>query len=192
MFLMMRKMTNIDVVQIMRKIIRDFKSNNSFALRELANDLIKEAVLYNSKLLAELCIIAYVLHKTLTKEHIVKDRHWKNNRKRIIKNLLEMLSYLEEGRITDFEEALASLHNKFEEIDRRFSRFFQSIVDKARIKYASDAYFMGASLGLAAQLTGADKKTLLEYIGATMLYEKEDSVKGINTRLKELKKALGW
>ena len=59
------------------------------------------------------------------------------------------------------------------------------------MKYASDAYFLGASLGQAAALTGADKKTLLEYIGATKLHDKEERGKGIAERLKALKKALG-
>ena len=183
--------TTSELYKTMQKILQDFKKGNTMELRLTANELIKKAVKNNSKIMAEQSIAAYVLHKILTKEHIIKSKAWPRNRAKIIENLRKMALYLKRGQQREFTKTLARFHSKLERIDSYFGRFVQSLLDKARVKYASDAYYMGASLGQAAELLGADKKTLLEYIGATRLYDKEVMRKGIAERVRELKKALG-
>ncbi len=180
-----------ELLKNMRTILKLFSDNKEMELRIKANELIKDAVQKNSELIAQQSIIAYVLHKILTKEHIIKSRTWPKNKREIITVLKKLVFYLEQDDAKRFEKAFASLHNRIERIDTYFGRFVQSLIDKARVKYASDAYFLGASLGQAAALTGADKKTLLEYIGATKLHDKEEIGKGIGARLRALKKALG-
>ncbi len=175
----------------MREILRFFKENKAMELRIKANELIREAVKKDSVLLAQQSIIAYVLHKILTKEHIIRSKKWKKNREAIIRSLNKLVFLLDSGKTKEFQKSLASLHSRIERIDRFFSRFVQSLLDKARVKYASDAYFLGASLGKAAELTGADKKTLQEYIGATKLHDKELPEESIASRLKKLKRVLG-
>ena len=175
----------------MQKILEYFKKERTMDLRVFANKLIREAVKSNSKIIAEQSIAAYVLHKVLTKEHIINAKTWPRNRAKIIESLRKMSVYLKQGREREFTRMLARLHSKLERIDSSFSRFVQSMLDKARVKYASDAYFIGASLGQAAELLGADKKTLQEYIGATKLHDKERVYKGIKERLQELKRAVG-
>ncbi|MEX2701860.1 MAG: hypothetical protein Q6368_002165 [Candidatus Baldrarchaeota archaeon] len=180
-----------ELYKTMQKILHDFKKGNAMELRLTANELIKKAVKNNSKIMAEQSIAAYVLHKILTKEHIIKSKAWPRNRAKIVENLEKMVLCLRRGQQKEFTKMLARLHSKLERIDSYFGRFVQSLLDKARVKYASDAYFMGTSLGQAAELLGADKKTLLAYIGATRLYDKEAIHKGIAERMRELKKALG-
>lgn len=181
----------LKLLKNMRIILKLFSDNKEMELRIKANELMKEAVQENSRLIAQQSIIAYVLHKILTKEHIIKARTWSKNKREIITVLKKLVLYLEHDDAKKFGKTLVSLHNRIERIDTRFGRFVQSLIDKARVKYASDAYFLGASLGQAAALTGADKKTLLEYIGATKLHDKEERGKGIAERLEALKKALG-
>lgn len=175
----------------MRSILKLFRDNEEMKLRVKANELIKSAVQENDELMAQQSIIAYVLHKILTKEHIIKSKTWQKNRHEIIAVLKKLVFCLERNDVSGFKRALKSLHNRIERIDTYFGRFVQSLIDKAKVKYASDAYFLGASLGQAASLTGADKKTLLEYIGATKMYDKEEKGKEIGERLKALKKVLG-
>lgn len=179
------------VIRSMESIVSAFRKNRAMELRVLANNTVITAVKTNSKIFAELSVIAYVLHKILTKEHIVKARVWPRNRARIISNLDQMALYLKRGEAERFQSVLSSLHSDIEKIDNYFGRFVQSTVDKARIKHAADAYFLGASLGQAAELLGADKKTLLDYIGATKFYDKEKSAQGIGERLNKLKEVIG-
>ncbi|MEM4663043.1 MAG: hypothetical protein QXM75_03400 [Candidatus Diapherotrites archaeon] len=186
-------MENIEreIIKNMDSIFSAFKKNRTMELRILANSIIRKAVKFNNKIMAEQSVIAYVLHKTLTKEHIISSRLWPKSRAKILKNLELMSLHLKRHEHEKFTSSLANLHLDLERIDDYFGRFVQSTVDKARIKYAADAYFLGASLGQAAELLSADKKTLLDYIGATKFYDKEKPSEGIGERLKKLKALLG-
>jgi len=175
----------------MSAILSYFRKGRALELRILANDLIRHAVKLDNKVLAEQSVIAYVLHKILTKEHIISSRTWPKNKARILEDLEKMVLYLRRSELENFENTISHLHINLERIDDYFGRFVQGLLDKARVKYAADAYFMGVSLGHAAQLLGADKKTLIAYIGATKFYDKETPLIGIEDRLKNLKKALG-
>ncbi|MCX8190007.1 MAG: hypothetical protein N3F05_02140 [Candidatus Diapherotrites archaeon] len=182
---------NRAIIRSIDAIVFAFKKNRAMELRILANNTVISAVKQNSKIFAELSVVAYVLHKILTKEHIAKARSWPRNRARILSNLDRLALYLKRDDIDRFEGAINSIHSDIDKIDNYFGRFVQSTVDKARIKHAADAYFLGASLGQASELFGADKKTLLEYIGATKFYDKEKPLKGIGERLSKLKEAIG-
>lgn len=175
----------------MEAVLSCFRKGRALELRILANELIRKAIKLNNKLIAEQAVIAYALHKILTKEHIVSSRTWPRNRARILDNLEKMVLYLRRNEPEEFEKTLACLHTNLEQIDEYFGRFMQGLLDKARVKYAADAYFMGVSLGQAADLLNADKKTLISYIGATRFYDKEMPSLGIAERLQNLKKALG-
>jgi len=50
---------------------------------------------------------------------------------------------------------------------------------------ASSAYAFGLSLGSAADLTGADSKELMQYIGATKIHDEEEIELNISQRIKK-------
>lgn len=175
----------------LKNSLQYFKKNEEMKLRAHANSLIKKAVLQNNESLARISIVSYVLHKLLTKEHIVRHEKWKQNRRSLISAVESALRALERNDLKKFNSSLNSFSAQLKKIDRFFSRFVQGLMQKARVKYASDAYFLGMSLSSASALTGADKKKLQEFIGATKVHEKEKSKKGISERLRGLKRALG-
>ncbi len=160
-------------------------------LRKHANDLIRIAAMENNKELAQVSVVSYALHKLLTKEHIVKHEKWKGNRQSLINAITAALRALEANDVKKFDSSIESFSKHLKRIDSFFSRFVQGLMEKARVKYASDAYFYGLSLSSAAALTNADKKRLQEFIGATKLHEKEKPTKGIAERLAEFKAVLG-
>ena len=175
----------------LKKSLLFFKKGEAQKLRNHANSLIRKAASESDESLARVAVVSYVLHKLLTKEHIVKHEKWKGNRASLANAIESALSALERDDLKKFGSSLESFSKHLERIDSYFSRFVQSLMEKARVKYASDAYFYGMSLSSASALTNADRKRLQEYIGATTVHEKEKSAKGIRERLNALKKALG-
>jgi len=170
------------------QLIQDwFKLNESMKLRQLSNSTIEEAALNSDKVLGEISLIAYSLHKLLSKPHIVKSKNWNKVKLNILNSLNKSINFLKKKNFDQFEKELDRIALNVSSIDSRLSNYIQNIYEKARIKQASRAYGFGLSLSQAQKLTNANKKDLLNYIGITRIHEKVKAKKGINERLKALK-----
>ena len=65
-----------DIAKAIDNLKRVFAEGNAMKLRELGNSFLSKAAMENNRLFAELSVIAYCLHKMLSKEHIVKNENW--------------------------------------------------------------------------------------------------------------------
>lgn len=175
----------------LKKTLQHFRKSEEMKLRKHANELIKKAAMEDDRPLALISVVSYVLHKLLTKEHIIRHERWHSNKRSLINAIESALKALERNDLGRFNSSMESFSRQLKRIDSYFGRFVQGLMEKARVKYASDAYYYGVSLSSASALTGADKKKLQEFIGATKLHEKEKYKKGIRERLRDLKDALG-
>jgi len=61
-------------------------------------------------------------------------------------------------------------------------------LQKGKLKIASVLYAQGISLGNASELTGSDKREVLLYAGQTMMFDRLKEKRGIEDRMKELRK----
>ena len=180
-----------EVFKELRKTLRLFKKVDAMGLRQHSNAVMKRASIEGSQALAQTAVISYVFHKLLTKEHITRHEKWKGNSAALVTAINSALEALQEGNIKAFNSSMDSFSKHLKKIDFFFSRFVQGLMAKARVRYAADAYFYGLSLSSAAALTGADKRKLQEFVGATTLSEKEKVFHGIKQRLEAMKKELG-
>jgi len=169
----------------------EFGKQDSFALREIGNKAIRKAALENNRQLAQVALVAYCLHKLSSKQHIVRHGKWASVRKSILVNLRKAVKALEKGDEKGFGRALEDAVVKIRAFDKSLGNYVQGLYEKARVKYASEAYALGLGLGQAAALTGADKKNLLNYIGVTKVHDRESVTYGIRERLGKLKEKLG-
>ena len=173
----------------MNEVKKDFEKGNSFKLRVISNDLIKSAAMYNDKLIASIVLISYSLHKLLSKEHIAQSEHWQLARKELIYSLENSIGFLKRKDPQGFIKSVHLIIANLETIDNQAGHFIQGTYDKARIKYASTAYYYGLSVSKAASLTGCDRFSLQNYIGITKQDENLKIV-GIKKRLTSLTEAL--
>ncbi len=180
-----------ELLKAMGSVRESLKKEDSLELRLLANDSIKKAALSNDKAMASVSLVAYSLHKILSKEHFVKSKKWKQRKKAILSCLDRALASLEKGKMKAFHKCMGSIAAEVQKMDRSFGRYVQSLFDKARVKYAADAYFFGLSLSQASSLTRADRKAVQEYVGFTKLHDKDAAAEGIGKRLRAFRKAMG-
>lgn len=173
------------------KLISAFQNNELFALREISNHAIDKAALENDKELARIALIAYSLHKLAGKHHIVSDDRWKDVKHDVLFDLRLALKAIQAGNIEEFDFRLKAAIDSVQQSDKKMGYFVQDVFEKARVKHASVAYGMGLGLGQAAELTGADKKELLRYIGVTRLADRDEEDIGIAGRLRKLKEKIG-
>ena len=175
-----------DLVNATEKIMNAFESNDQVKLRQLSNDLIEEAALKSDKVLAQLSLIAYSLQKMLSKPHIIEAGKWQKIKSTILFSLKKASNELAKKDFDGFKKELDNISEKVFQVDASMGHYVANIYEKAKIKQASKAYAFGLSLMQAVNLTGAEEKELLSYIGATKIHDKEKPLKGINERKKLL------
>ncbi len=179
-----------EITQQMREIKDAFAQGNVMELRTQSNRAINNAAFRSDKLLAEISLIAYSLHKMSIKTHITQNPRWSKVKATILQSLDNAIEALEEKDIQQFEAELQELSKRVIETDSELGNYAANIYETARVKMASSAYGLGLSLSQAAMLTGADKKQLLNYIGITKMHDEVKEARGIGARLKQLKKVL--
>ncbi len=174
-----------DLVNSTQKIMKAFQKNDLVKLRQLSNNLIEQASLESDDVLAQLSLISYSLQKLLSKPHIIKTEKWNKVKSTIMLSLSKAVNHLKKKNLIGFKKELNAISEKVLEVDSSMGRYIANIYEKAKIKQASRAYAFGLSLMQARNLTGADEKELLSYIGATKIHE-EKTIKGIKERKKLL------
>ena len=171
-------------------LLSAFQARNLHDLKRLANDSIQEAVTENNKDLAEIAVISYALYKILSKDHFTRNRNWQKVANTITSGILKAHSALEKNEQKAFQKQLHNVILEIEVIDEKLSNFAKSIFYRARVKQASTAYALGISINHAASLTGANLKTLQNYIGTTRIHDEQPIYAGISKRVSTLKRLL--
>ncbi len=168
-----------------------FMDRDVSTLKNLSNEVIKHAVIKTDKRLAEVAILCYALMKISSKIHIIKSSSWKSSKNRIALHIDKTRVSLSDSNKLSFEKEITGLHKSVTAVDSQLGHYVMNTIAKARLKMASSAYALGMSLGTASDLTGADKKELMSYIGATTIHDEEHVELSIAKRMKKFRRLLG-
>ena len=161
----------------MKRLEKALRDEDSRALRSIAKELIYRAVETYDKSLANEAVIAYALSKILSKIHIVRSPSWKEYK-------AVLLDAIEKDLPPERIEGIIS------SLDEDLGNFVHSILEKARVKMASDAYAAGLSLQASAELTGADLAELVDYVGKTTIHDEDTPTIGIKERVEALRRLM--
>lgn len=175
----------------LKRSIEAFSKGDIFGLRGIANQAIEEAALSNDHDLARLALIAYCVHKMNSKEHFARHDRWREIKHDILFDLKKADKSIRAGQEEEFNKNMNAVIDSVNATDKKMGNYVQNLFEKAKVKYASDAYSLGLGLGQAAALTGANKKDLLRYIGVTRIADRETVTLGIGKRLSMLKRKMG-
>lgn len=177
-------------LEMMEAISGSFNKEDSFALKEQSNRALSFAVSGFEKTYAKIAISAYVLSKMASKEHILKNPAWHEIKDTILKALDGATQLLRKNKSKEFQKKLGEIEQDTREVDKKFGNYLRNTWDKAKIKIASSAYAQGLSLSQAAELAGADKVDLQNYIGFTKIHDEEKTGITMKQRMKELREIL--
>ena len=181
---------NHRIAKRLEAMISAFDAHNIFDLKRIGNDAISDAVLENSKPMAQVSVISYSLYKMLSKRHFVESPRWKKVSDGIVHSLQNALESVLRGQEWRLTASLEDAISKIDEIDLELSNYARGIHEKAKVKQASTAYAMGMSLNQAAELTSADRNDLQRYIGVTRIHDEQPITHGIAERLNSFKEVL--
>lgn len=154
------------------KLEASLKSRDVFALKSLAGQCAAEALQREDQQFVELTVLAYSFAKFLEKYYVVDSAEWASFYKKAIALLEEARKAVEEGDTEAYHEKVAALEREIEGLHKSLGKFVVTVVEKARIKAATQIYAHGASLSKAAAMAKASRREVASYIGATHLPEK--------------------
>jgi hypothetical protein len=140
-------------------------------LKSLSGDCAEHAFLFEDGALLDAGLLAYACAKFLDKPYIAESKEWREYSRRTIGELERATALFKEGKSEAGAQTLHALVDEAEALSATLGRFARSVVEKARVKAATQMYAHGASLGKAVEMTGANKKDVFAYIGGTRLQE---------------------
>jgi hypothetical protein len=160
-----------------------FSTQDIGVLRTTGTKLSSLAYLHTDENMVLTSAVFYSLAKFLEKQYIQRDPKWAAYQQDAKKLLAEAVEQASKGQQDKLTVTLQSLLSECDEVSELLGRFHVSTTEKARVKIAADFYARGASLGSAAALAGADKSSVLSYIGVTRITDKYETIP-VATRLK--------
>ena len=159
------------------------------ALRKLSNKALGEVSLNGRNAFLKPAMLAYAFAKVIQKPH-----YWRERSPTVFfgKALTKMakaagMADKDEGGAEELLDEVAAMIG---ELDGSEQRYIKGLMDKSQLKIASTLYAQGFSLDRAVEMTGADKRELIRYIGKTFMFDRTKNPKSINDRLKALKSIL--
>ncbi|RLG19430.1 hypothetical protein DRN67_02705 [Candidatus Micrarchaeota archaeon] len=159
------------------------------ALRKLSNQCLDKVSLEEKHAFLKPAMIAYALAKVIAKPH-----YWKGRSQTVFFN--EALKKFERAAaVAESDEGTAldlleDVEKMLRALDVKDKRFVRDIMEKAKLKTASTLYAQGFSLDRAIEMTGADKRELIKYIGKTMMFDRTGSARSMEQRLKALREII--
>jgi len=157
------------------------------AMRKINDRCIEETAMKFGAHTYLFALISYVLSKIISKPRYFSQAKSKESLSKIISLLLQCESL---AKSADYD-ALCKCQEKvllsIEKMDDEDKRFVKGLLMKGKLKIATTLYAQGISLGNAAEITGTDKRDLLQYVGQTMMFDRLREKKGIEERMKDLR-----
>ncbi|MFA5381765.1 MAG: hypothetical protein WC356_01270 [Candidatus Micrarchaeia archaeon] len=159
------------------------------SLKKVQYECIEHMAVEFNQNIFNLAIICYMLSKM-----IAKPRYWKTKglnvySKKIEKSLDTILNLnYEEGNISKIlQEIIETVHS----LDIQDKKYIHELIEGGKIKIGSSLYSKGITLGVASDLSGAERIDIMEYIGKTTIHENNREPVEINDRIKKVREIFG-
>jgi len=154
----------IDVLERTRLAV---KQRDILALKDLSNQTIHQASIYQDTDSIAIAVIIYALFKTLGRPDYIKYDEWPDFIKTVDSGLNKALNDIENDRMNDFSNDLLSIRKAVNKLSGNFKQRIEEVFRRAMISKASRIYEHGISMDKTANLLGITVFELAEYAGKT-------------------------
>jgi len=156
-------------------------------LREISADALTEAAVEGHRELILIALVDYALSKIMSKIH------YQAVEGKFYDTIISHFRAAREGPKEKTIENLEEVEDMVVKLDDKEGNFEENVMDKAKIKKASNLYEKGFSLRRASEMTGADPVKVLEFVGGSKIHEPQGFAGGGKNveRLKVAREAFG-
>ena len=155
------------VINVLEQTKEALIQEDVIKLRELSNQTIHSASVFQDTGSITIAVIVYALSKIIEKRETLKIINWKIFIKKIEGIISLSIKALKEDKIDKYEKYMALLRKTISSTALNIKPYIQDVLRKASINKASKIYEHGISLGQTAEILGITEWELSEYSGQT-------------------------
>jgi hypothetical protein len=172
------------LIKLLKNSLDAANKEDVVRLKELSNQTIHSAAVYNDKDNVLVAVLIYSLSKIVEKGK----KYYKENYERYLNFYLQaiekIIKSIELGDEKKFKKEIQNLTDT-KELKKELAIHLNTVFTKAKINKASRVYEHGLSLEKTANLLGISKWELMEYIGETSDVPNESKTKRVSDRIKD-------
>ena len=156
-----------NILRILKEAKEAIKKEDNIKLKELSNQTIHSASIYQEMDYIMVAVIVYSLSKILERTYYRKNPGWNKFYSEFIKHLDLAAHALEKNNTKKFRYELKRIRKAVNKLTGNFKKNIQDVFRKAEINKASRIYEHGISMEKTAKLLGITLWELAEYSGQT-------------------------
>lgn len=154
------------LLEVITKIQQALEQADSFTLHQLSDQIIHTASIHQHTDVISLAVVAYSLHKLVTRKDRIAKKEWAVFVKKCNGEFNKARDALHEEDTEEFVRHLEHAKDLLETtVGRKMREYVQETLKKASINKAAKVYEHGISLSHTARLLGLSQWELLEYVG---------------------------
>ncbi len=179
----MEEVVRQDIIEVLKQGVEAIKQGDSFRVKELSNNVIHNASIFQDEDSISVAVLMYALSKVMERGKLDASE---------IASLLERAkSSLEAHNPEGCRMAVRLAIRKVAEADSRLRIFVNSVIDQAQLKKGCKICQHGVSVARTANIIGISKWDLMQSLGKTMFHEESpETVRAID-RLSLTRKVFG-
>jgi len=159
------------------------KNKDSSKLKELSNQTIHSASIYQDAGSVIIAVLIYTLSKLIERKFYEKTKNWDKFVNRVSSFFDLGIRALSKRNQKKFVEYLFDARKSLTNVSVSLKPYIEDVIRKASINKASKLYEHGISLGQTAQVLGITEWELSEYTGQSNINEHISSSEDVRKRI---------
>lgn len=166
-----------NIIRILNKAIELLKKKDFKGLKDLSNESVHDATVYQEEYSISVAVLIYSLSKIHERDYYYGNfKGWGHFCASCFGSLERARGKLVGDDYIGFGKAIQDYILSLKKMDPSLKRHIQDVLNKAKINKASRLYEHGISLGRTAELLGITKFELMDYVGKTYIADAKENV----------------
>ncbi len=179
----MEEVVRQDILDVLRQGIEALRRGDAFRVKELSNNVIHNASIFQDDDSLGIAVLMYALSKTMEKGRLDVDE--------VEKLLSKAKSALDAFSFDEHRLAVKLALKKISEADSRLKIFVSNVIDRAQLKKGCKICMHGVSVARTANILGISRWELMQYLGRTTFHDEVAETVSVQDRLAFARKVFG-
>ncbi|MEK6853926.1 MAG: hypothetical protein AABX60_01205 [Nanoarchaeota archaeon] len=179
----MEEVVRQDILEVLGQGIAALNKGDSFRVKELSNNIIHNASIFQDEDSLDTAVLMYALSKTMERGRLDVGE--------VGKLLSKAESALETFNFDEHRIAVKLALRKISEADSRLKIFVSNVIDQAQLKKGCRICMHGVSVARTANILGISRWELMQYLGRTTFHDEVVETINVQGRLAFARKVFG-
>lgn len=179
----MEEVVRQDILEVLKGGIEALREGDAFRVKELSNNVIHNASIFQDEDSLGIAVLMYALSKTMERGRL--------DLTEVGKLLSKAKSSLDSLNFDEHRLAVKLALKKISEADARLKLFVNNVIEQAQLKKGSRIAMHGISVSRAANILGISRWELMQYLGRTTFHDEAVETVNVQDRLALARKVFG-